>query len=363
MRRHFSHGLTRRAFLTNTLIPLSAAACSRSPQSNGGSSDERRVPAATPAAARLKLTAARNDGVLCYADWWIASQRGFFAEEALDVEFLDQEIPAGSHVHGGLVSQWLKGPDGVVPTDIMIVEYAALPAMASGELPYYVVAGEHSGCRQIVCPVSSPVRAAADLRGKRIGIWPVADTLLFEMMISTSRPVTQTVQWVRSPNLNNPSAEVEWARRELVAGRIDAYTGPDPIPEILKAEGTARLVTSNTWGSPYNGWYCCMLAVRSELLHQHPRLATSFTRAIRRAAAYLVEQPGEAVANAVSAGHLPPSTPQELSAQLLREYVWTTTGRIQEDLERYFDLLIDAGRMPATNPSRELVKRVYRSGD
>lgn len=314
-------------------------------------------------APRLKLTAGKNDGVLCYADWWIASDRGFFSEEGLDVEFLEQQIPAGGHAHGALVSEWVKGPAGLVPTDLMIVEYAALPAMASRALPYYVVAGEHSGCRQIVCPVGSPVRAASDLRGKRVGTWPQADTLLFDMMISASRPVTQTVQWVRSPNFNNPSAEVDWARQELAAGRIDAYTGPDPIPEILKAEGTARLVASNTWGSPYNGWYCCMLAVRSELLHQHPDLGASFTRAIRRAAAYLEEHPEEVVANAVTAGHLPRSTPQKLSAQLLQEYVWTTTGRIQEDLERYFELLIDAGRMPAMPPPRELVKRVYRSGD
>jgi len=105
-----------------------------------------------------------------------------------------------------------------------------------------------------------------------------------------------------------------------------------------------------------------MLAARKELVDSHPDLPKSFTRAIRRAATFVEENPAETGALAVAKGYLPPSTRQELSARLLGEYVWETTGRIQEDLERYFQLLIDAGRMPAT-PPRELMKRVYRSGE
>ena len=106
-----------------------------------------------------------------------------------------------------------------------------------------------------------------------------------------------------------------------------------------------------------------MLARRKEIVDAHPDVARSFTRAIRRGAAFVEESPAEAVALAVTKGHLPPDTRQDLSARLLREYVWTATGRIEEDLERYFQLLIDAGRMPTTTPPRELVKRVYRSGE
>jgi NitT/TauT family transport system substrate-binding protein len=246
----------------------------------------------------------------------------------------------------------------------MVVEYPALVAIASGEFDYYVVAGEHSGCRQVVCPVSSPIRTVGDLKGKRIGRWPIVDPLLWEMLIDPSRPGTAPVQWVSSPvTPANPSEEIEWVKREFAAGRIDAYTGPDPIPEILKADGIARVVASNTWTPPLNGWYCCMLAIRKELVDTHPDLARSATRAIRRAATFVEENPAEAVALAVARGYLPRDTRQDLCARLLGEYVWAATGRIQEDLERYFQVLIDAGRMPATTPPRELVKRVYRTGE
>ena len=65
----------------------------------------------------------------------------------------------------------------------------------------------------------------------------------------------------------------------------------------------------------------------------------------------------------VNAGDLPRDTPQELCARLLGEYVWTATGRIEEDLERYFKLLIEAGRLPGSASPRELVKRVYRGAE
>ena len=38
----------------------------------------------------------------------------------------------------------------------------------------------------------------------------------------------------------DPSKEIEWVKQEFSAGRLDAYTGPDPIPEILKADGVAN---------------------------------------------------------------------------------------------------------------------------
>jgi ABC-type nitrate/sulfonate/bicarbonate transport system substrate-binding protein len=291
----------------------------------------------------------------------VAAEKGFFTDEGLDLEFLPGDV---SREHGhGLQPAWLKGRDAAVRNDVTVVEYPSLQYMASGEMEYYVVAGEHSGCRQIVCPVNSPIRSIADLRGKRIGLRRGEDSLIWESLVGPSRAGTAPTQWVMGPFMTSDPGELEWVKAEFAAGRIDAFVGADPTPEILKADGIARLVASNTWTPPLNGWYCCMLAARKELVDAHPDLPKSLTRAIRRAAAFVEEKPQEAIALAVSTGRMPPETRQDISAKLIGEYVWATTGRIQEDLERYFQLLIDAGRMPATTPPRELVKRVYRSGD
>ena len=40
--------------------------------------------------------------------------------------------------------------------------------------------------------------------------------------------------------------------------------------------------------------------------------------------------------------------------------ILNTTGHVEEDLERYFQILIEAGRLPASTSPRDFVKRVYR---
>jgi NitT/TauT family transport system substrate-binding protein len=307
------------------------------------------------------LTAAKIPGVLCLISWRIAADRGFFAAEGLDVEFLEQDFSGHQGHH--LNPAWLKGPTGRVRNDLVVVEYPSLEQMASGEWDYYVVAGEHSGCRQIICPVQSSIRTIADLRGKRIGLRMNEDTLILEDLIGPSRAGTERTQWIRSPYGGGDPRELDWAKEQFAAGRIDAYVSPDPVGEILKADGIGRLVASNTWTAPLNGWYCCMLAVRRELVDRHPDLPGRFTRAIRAAAALVEKDPAAQVAFLVETGYFPPSTRQDLSARLLGEYVWATTGRIEQDLERYFQLLIDAGRIKGSASPAELVKRVYRRGD
>jgi hypothetical protein len=87
------------------------------------------------------------------------------------------------------------------------------------------------------------------------------------------------------------------------------------------------------------------------------------TRAIRRAATFIEGNTAAAVELAIEAGQLPKDTRRDLSARLLTEYVWTATGRIREDLERYFQLLIEDGKVAATVSARDFVARVYRSGE
>ena len=357
--------MNRRQFLSVVVPAAAVAGCSRAePVSRDRPQDSAALVTgspASPSAERIKLSVSKNTGVLCYVDWIVAREKGFFSAQRLDVEFFDDDV---TRPHGhAWTSGWLNGPAGPVRNDVVVTEYPALQDIASGVMDYYVVAGEHSGCRQLVVPVNSAIRTVTELKGKRIGTRPQEETLIWDSLIGPSRPGTEPTRWLRPPFPPDPTKELEWVEQEFAAGRIDAYVGADPIPEILKADGVARLVASNTWTPPLNGWYCCMLAVRKEMVDTYPDLPRRFTRAIRGAAAFVEEKPAEAVDLAVAVSHLPRDTRQDLSARLLGEYVWTATGRIEEDLERYFQLLIDADRIPATTPPRELVKRVYRGAE
>ena len=341
--------ITRRAFLVSA-VPVSVLV------GHGCSSPEPAAPAepvdaSTPTAlVRVKLTAAIG-AALCRTDWFVAQERGFFAEEGLDVEFLPID-PAASDLTTGM------GHQGPVETDIGVAEYPQLVNLASEEGRHYVVAGEHSGCMQLIAPIDSPAETIADLKGKRIGRSVNYDTLQWEFLARQAGLAPADLTWVSYSN------EMSEFRRliadEFASGRVDAFFLPDPIPEILKAEGIAKTVASNTWTEPLSNMYCCMLVVRRDLHDQLPGLSQAFARAIRRATALIDENAAEAVRIAVDGGYLPADLDQEIAARLLVEYVWTNTGRIEQDLERYFEILIADGRIPAEASPKELVARVYR---
>ena len=158
--------ITRRTFLSVTLPALATARCSRSEPASKPS----RTPSAQAAASggsgnapRLKITAAHQPN-LCNVGMRIAHERGLFAAEGLEAVLLNRDL-SGGHDHA---ASWVVGPSGPMPADLAVLEYPNLAQIVSGELDYYVVLGEHSGCRQLVVPVRSPIQTVADLKGKRI---------------------------------------------------------------------------------------------------------------------------------------------------------------------------------------------------
>jgi NitT/TauT family transport system substrate-binding protein len=306
----------------------------------------------------VKLTALHLPG-LCLIGTRIAKTRGFFEAEGLDVELLEGDM-SRTHEHTGA---WVTGRSGPVRADITTLEYPALVPIAEGSLDYYVVAGEHSGCRQLIVPVNSPIQSIGDLKGKRIALPPVNDRVMWDYLIRQSGTPTESVTWMEVFVPTGGAEEVASVKREFSSGRVDAYVAADPSGEILKEEGVARLLASNTWTAPLNDWYCCMIGVRREIIDQHPEVAGAVSRAYRRSAEAIEQNPAESIDLCIKAGYMSPGTNRTVSAKLLGEYVWTGTGRIKEDLERYFNLLIAAGRLSASASPPDLVKRVYRSGD
>jgi len=356
--------MNRRRFLSVVLPALAAARCSRAEQAPSARSAVPATQGVTPTgspASPVKLTAFKTSA-LCLVGWIVALERGFFAAEGLAVEFLAPSA-ADTPAHHPFGS-FLNGPMGLVRGDLVVLEYQNLADLTLSTGEYYVVAGEHSGCRQLVVPMDSPVRSTADLAGKRIGLTSeFNDTIIWEYLARQAGASPGSIQWVSVASRPGTPEELEYVKGEFAAGRLDAYIGSDPTGEILKADGVARLVASNTWTAPLNGWYCCMIGVRRALIDANPDLAKAVTRAFRRSAEFIEKNPSETVALSIDAGFLPKDTRRDISARLLGEYVWTATGRIEEDLERYFSLLIEAGRLPKSSSPRELVARVYRGSD
>lgn len=359
--------LTRRSFLSQGLLAVVATGCSSSEptpatvRQNGASDPSRDTgPRSTVGREQVKLKAFTPLS-LCLAGWAAAREHGFFAAEGLDVEFLPPSLTDTPSHHP--FGSSLMGPTGTVRGDLVVLEYQNLADLVQGHGDYYVVAGEHSGCRQLFVPIASPIRSVADLAAKRIGINPAFnDSILWEYLARQAGLSRGSIEWVFNSMVPGTDEEIEFIKREFAAGRLDAYAQGDPVGEILEVDGIARRIASNTWTPPLNGWYCCMVGVRRAIVDANPKVARAVIRAFRRSADFVEKNPAEAVTISIRAGYLPKDTRQDVAARLLGEYVWTVTDRIEEDLERYFGLLIEFGRLPKSSMPRELVKRVYRSG-
>ena len=156
-------------------------------------------------------------GILCQLDWVVAKERGFFADEGLDVEFLDTDYTAANTVTG-------VGPNGPELTDVGVVEYPALPRLASRVDNYYVVAGEHSGCRQLVVRADSPINTLEELGGARVAIDGATATAMWDYLVRTVNPETEGLRWEVGAG---PEAIADLLRE----GRVDAAVLVDPWDE------------------------------------------------------------------------------------------------------------------------------------
>ena len=173
--------ITRRRFLSAAIPAVVAVRCSqsRSGSDNGSpkSTAQGTGPPVLSSAPRLKLVAA-NFRNLCSISFRVARERGFFSAAGLDVDLLPADV-SGGHQH---TAAWVAAPSGSARADITVVEYPALADIAADKLDYYVVAGEHSGCKQLIVPANSRIQSLADLKGKRIGLPPFSDQLMWEYL-------------------------------------------------------------------------------------------------------------------------------------------------------------------------------------
>ncbi|MBN2055041.1 ABC transporter substrate-binding protein, partial [bacterium] len=130
----------------------------------------------------------------------------------------------------------------------------------------------------LVVPRTGSVRAAAELRGARVGLVPMssADYGLWRLL----RPAGMTESDVEIVTMEHTRQAVEHAFRKH---EIAAAVIWDPLLEALLEEGSGRLVTAE----PYHGH----LVMAGEYLDRYPGAAGNIRRALAAAFAFMASQP------------------------------------------------------------------------
>jgi NitT/TauT family transport system substrate-binding protein len=299
-------------------------------------------------------TAAGDDGYvfkiglplsgLCDAPVRIALEKGYFDEEGLKQEI----IQVGDGEAMNLLTN--GSVDGLNTLIIGLIQ-----PLANG-LPVQIPLALHTGCIKALVPGDSPIKTAADLKGKKIGgASPAATTVLF-----IKRHLAGLGFKVDGEN-----ADIEFIYQSaaelpllLERGAVDAIGLTDPSAQIAQDTKGYRAIIDNGADEEYKDEFCCVIPVRTETIKAHPDATAKFLRAVQKGAKFVYENPDEA-AQILSDTKRTAGDPL-VNARLLKAYNYrASVSQALPALERNAKAMQEIGILKADVDVDKLVKDVY----
>ena len=298
---------------------------------------------------------------------YAALVKGFFAEEGLSVQGMPADVRSAI-AEGKPHFLWVKTDKGLTEADFGFLDIDQLHNMAAGKIDYYIVDGMNFGCMEGMVPPDSPIKSAADLKGKKIEVNPwwfapfrVVDGLTFvneELKtygLDPAKDVTLTpMPWEALPRL------ADYVADGFKTGKFDAVGVTEPQPLMLREKKLARPVFTQTYQAPYNQEYCCLFGIKRAIVDSQPDKAALIVRAFRRAKQWTAQNPSKAVIAAQAAGYYPVAASVEPSANRVVSFGFDRQVDLVQSLERSFKERIDSGTIKTDKTPKELVRLHYR---
>jgi NitT/TauT family transport system substrate-binding protein len=204
-------------------------------------------------------------GSVCEAPSFIAKEKGFWAQEGVDV---DVQLAEWGAMFEALSFGHL---DAVM--ELAMNMYKPIEQGLDVKIGF----GIHTGGLHILVPIDSPIKKVEDLKGKRIAIPEMGSTpFIFAARILGSKglDVKKDVEWKVFPEAENELG--------LKKGEFDAIATYDPISAILIEKKLARVLVNMATDPPYNKEFCCMFVTRSKFIQEHPERATALAKGLIR---------------------------------------------------------------------------------
>lgn len=247
-------------------------------------------------------------GLTCEAPIFVAHDKGFFTEQGLKVKI---EKTDWDGLREGLAT-------GNFQANHTLVMYA-LKGIEKGS-DYKITAGVHTGCLRLQVAPNSPIKSAAELKGKKIGVpthigsppYMFASRVLAAAGIDPSQEAKE-VTWV--------AMEPGLLGERLKQGELDAVATADPIGTILEGNKIVRTLADQAKDAPYADEYCCAVIVNGEFARKYPTAAAKVTKAIMKGSKWVQENPKAAAELGVEKKYI--TAKPEINTQALMQLKYT----------------------------------------
>jgi NitT/TauT family transport system substrate-binding protein len=284
-----------------------------------------------------------NANAACTVAAAVAKERGIFATNHLDVEFVNfggttdqllEAIATGKADAGlGLALRWLK-------------------PLEQG-FDVRITTGVHGGCIRLLGSKAANVDSLESLRGKSIGISDQAGPAKNFSAIFLAKngiDAVQDVEWRQYPaNLLTLAVD---------KGEVQALAEIDPLPYLWLKDGKLNEIVTNLTGE-FSNRTCCVLAIRGSLIRSELPIAAALTRSILEGADRVASDPADAAA--VYSGYGGKGSLEDLAA-MYRSHTHhnhPTGAALKQQLLLYTDELKAVNVIKKSTDSAKFAERIY----
>jgi NitT/TauT family transport system substrate-binding protein len=301
-----------------------------------------KTDAPNPGSTKLKVA---YIGLTCEAPIFVAHEKGYYAEEGLEVELVKTDWD-GLREGLGL---------GRFDANHTLIMYLLKPIEQG--LDVKITGGIHTGCLRLQVGVKSDIKTVKDLKGKKIGV-PIhlgCPPQLFASRVLAAHGIDPSqekkeITWVTFAQ--------ETLGKAVEDGRVDAIATSDPIGTILLGTGLVRTIADQAEDAPYRDEYCCVSVVSGKLARENPTAAAKATRALFKAAKWVEANSTAAARLAVEKKYIAGTT--ELNAQALVKLRYVPgVNKCRQSVNDVAKEMTKAGLLsPSTDPEK-LAKRAW----
>lgn len=269
--------VVRRASLLLVIALLAACGATPEVSDNTAASAEASAPASAEASAPASAEASAATTtirlgyvpVAIYSPIFVAQERGYFAEEGLNVELTP--LQGGSDSVVQLAAGNFDAAVGGVGAGL-------LNAAARG-VKFTIVAPMHSERPPLTSPLvisakrTDEIKSIADLKGKRVAInaTGAATEYWLAQALATANLTFDDIELTSVPFRDVPAA--------LENGSLDAAILGEPLVTINEDNGTVAVLSEDF----IDGFYATYVYMGEPLLTEQPEAAKGFMRAYLRA--------------------------------------------------------------------------------